>query len=173
MALYRRHAHGVWHYEFMVAGKRYRKSTKTTEAKAALAIETQARAELATPPIEPGHSIEKLSPRDAAYRIKAVIRAGRRAWDVAATERNRLPNKDSTPTARRQRWRQIGDALLLGRSMSRDVVAFIAWCMEHRMEIDGPTRAAAMWYAENWEALEAIAGNVSHPLKLRNLATPR
>lgn len=100
---------------------------------------------------------------------KSVIRAGQRAWAVTATERNTLPSSRSTPEERRRRWRTIGEALRLGRSLSMDVTEFNRWCIKRKLQIDGRTRAAAIWYAENWESVEDIAGNICHPENLRRL----
>ncbi|MDM0118859.1 hypothetical protein [Variovorax arabinosiphilus] len=100
---------------------------------------------------------------------QSLIRAGQRAWAVTATERNTLPSSRSTPEERRRRWRTIGEALMLGRDLSTDVTEFNQWCIKRKLQIDGRTRAAAIWYAENWGSVEAIAGNACHPEVLRRL----
>ena len=70
MALYQRQAYGVWYYEFLVAGKRHRASTRTADRAEAVAIEARVRSELE-------HAAAQRE-ADAAETIQL-----KRVWDVS------------------------------------------------------------------------------------------
>ncbi|WP_321852630.1 hypothetical protein [Burkholderia diffusa] len=87
----------------------------------------------------------------------AVIAKGIRAW-------SRIK---STVAEQRQLWREVGEALLVGRRLFPSNNKFGAWCVEKGFDMDRRYRAAAMWVAENWQAVVRNTDNASDPIQLQ------
>jgi hypothetical protein len=69
----------------------------------------------------------------------------------------------------RQLWREVGEALLVGRREHRADRAFAQWVRENGFEdMDRRVRADAMWLAENWsEVSTAWTPDLTHPTHMR------
>lgn len=168
MSLYTRPESALWYYEFRVAGQRYRGSTGTTDKARAEAFELEQRTRRLHEAAPTG-SVPPSVPAPDKFHSHQIIREGRNAWAIAAAERCRPSRNFSEASARRQRWREIGAALLEGRAICADLTAFAAWRNTERLNVPGLTRVAAMWLAENWEVVADLETKVSHP---RTASTP-
>lgn len=89
----------------------------------------------------------------------AVVARGQRAW-------HRIK---ATAAEQRELWREVGEALLVGRRMHKADQKFSQWCKENGFgDMDRRVRADAMWWAE-------VSGNqtpewpsaISNPGELR------
>lgn len=88
----------------------------------------------------------------------AVIARGQTAW-------SRLK---ATAAEQRELWRQVGEALLVGRRLNPSNQGFSRWCQENGFDdLKKDTRADAMWLAENWSALSGHPITESHPNNIR------
>ncbi|HDR9130843.1 TPA: hypothetical protein QDA91_001940 [Burkholderia vietnamiensis] len=86
----------------------------------------------------------------------AVIAKGIRAW-------SRIK---STAAEQRQLWREVGEALLVGRRLHKADRAFKQWCDENGFDMSRGARADAMWYAEVYTACTPPA-EMAHPTHIR------
>jgi len=170
MSLYQRQAHGVWYYEFVVGGKRHRASTRTTNRAKALAVESQAQADLQGVAIQrEAYAVGDRAPEPGSITRRSRIVRGRRAWGTVREDSHRRPNSLLAARDRRERWREIGEALVEGRAVCADAEAFVAWRKAERLAVPGLTSYAAMWLAENWKAVADLETTVSHPAQLLRL----
>jgi acyl-homoserine lactone acylase PvdQ len=89
----------------------------------------------------------------------AVVLRGKRAWTKIK----------ATAPEMRQLWREVGEALLVGRREHRADRAFAQWVRENGFEdMDRRVRADAMWLAENWsEVSTAWTPDLTHPTHMR------
>lgn len=90
----------------------------------------------------------------------AVVARGQRAW-------NRIK---ATAAEQRELWREVGEALLVGRRMHKSDKLFGQWVKEHGFDdLDRRDRVSAMWLAEHWGLLshgETVAG-LTHPRRIK------
>ena len=76
-----------------------------------------------------------------------VVIRGREAWEQEKT----------STQASRERWRLIGEALLIGRQMHKSNKAFGAWCIENGFDdVTASARSDALWLAENYPVLQTL-----------------
>ncbi len=88
----------------------------------------------------------------------AVVARGQRAW-------NRIK---ATAAEQRELWREVGEALLVGRRMHKSDKLFGQWVKEHGFDdMHRNYRSAAMWLAQNWEAATASSTCTSDPIQLQ------
>lgn len=67
----------------------------------------------------------------------------------------------------RQAWREVGEALSVGRALHPSNQAFGKWVKEHGFDdIDSTTRSNAMWLAQNWASCSDFKTE-SHPNNIR------
>ena len=73
-----------------------------------------------------------------------------------------------TAAEQRELWRQVGEALLVGRRMYKSDKLFGKWVRENGFgDMDRATRADAMWLAENFSSVPPRYSNESHPKNIR------
>ena len=90
----------------------------------------------------------------------AVVARGQRAW-------GRIK---ATAAEQRELWREVGEALLVGRKQNKSDKLFGQWIKAHGFDdIERTTRSHAMWMAENWSAVERLHTSESHPKNIREL----
>ena len=88
----------------------------------------------------------------------AVVARGQRAW-------HRIK---ATAAEQRELWREVGEALLVGRRMHKSDKLFGQWVKEHGFDdMHRNYRSAAMWLAQNWEAATASSTCTSDPIQLQ------
>jgi hypothetical protein len=88
----------------------------------------------------------------------AVIQKGQRAW-------TRIK---ATAAEQRQLWREVGEALLVGRRTYRADRVFKLWCDEHGFDMKPNARTGAMWLAENWSTVTVgLPPDLTHPENIR------
>jgi hypothetical protein len=88
----------------------------------------------------------------------AVVARGQRAW-------GRIK---ATAAEQRQLWKDIGEALLVGRKLHKSNQGFSQWCKEMGFDDMKPRyRSAAQWLAQNWESVRSITPNTSDPIQLQ------
>lgn len=89
----------------------------------------------------------------------AVVARGQRAW-------NRIK---ATAAEQRELWREVGEALLVGRKQNPSNQGFSKWCKENGFEdLDRHDRADAMWLAEHWALCDGhTTADLSHPSRIR------
>jgi len=92
----------------------------------------------------------------------AVVARGQRAW-------HRIK---ATAAEQRELWREVGEALLVGRRMHKADQKFSQWCKEQGFEDLKPnTRTNAMWLAENWATVTVdLPPDLTHPENIRQWA---
>ncbi len=87
----------------------------------------------------------------------AVVTRGQRAWGSIK----------ATASEQRQLWRDVGEALLVGRQENLSDRAFKAWCDEMGFgDIKPDTRGDAMWLATNWSVIVTDL-DLIHPHAIR------
>lgn len=75
-----------------------------------------------------------------------------------------------TAAEQRELWRQVGEALLVGKRMYKSNNKFNDWIKENGFgDMHRNTRADAMWLAENWESVaKSLCNNAyTHPSDIR------
>lgn len=73
----------------------------------------------------------------------------------------------ATAAEQRELWRDVGEALLVGRRMHKSNQAFSQWLKETGFaEIQPATRADAMWWAESYDD-HKTPPDITHPTNLR------
>lgn len=77
--------------------------------------------------------------------------------------------KKRPPAERRELWRDVGIALLRGRSTRPTDRAFAEWCGYTGFILNKTTREAAMWLALHWETAEHLAPHIWSPAVLRHM----
>ncbi|MFM0347670.1 hypothetical protein [Paraburkholderia sp. RL17-347-BIC-D] len=89
----------------------------------------------------------------------AVVTRGQRAW-------GRIK---ATAAEQRQLWKEVGEALMVGRSEHpTDNNKFGEWCAANGFgDVERHDRADAMWLAENWWGLGDCPPTLSHPHAVR------
>ncbi|WP_124673460.1 hypothetical protein [Burkholderia cepacia] len=87
----------------------------------------------------------------------AVVLRGQRAW-------GRIK---ATAAEQRQLWKEVGEALMVGRKLHSSDKLFGQWCAEHGFDMHRSDRADAMWLAESWALLSEAPTEASHPNWLR------
>lgn len=76
----------------------------------------------------------------------------------------------ATAEQQREAWRDIGEALLVGRKLHKSNKLFGQWVKDHGFDdMDQRDRSAALWLADNWVAINArcVDKNLSHPRRIR------
>lgn len=73
----------------------------------------------------------------------------------------------STAAEQRQLWREVGEALLVGRRMHKSDKLFGQWCRAQGFDMDRRYRSAAMWLTDNWTATGSIAPTTSDPIAVQ------
>lgn len=90
----------------------------------------------------------------------AVVARGQRAW-------NRIK---ATAAEQRELWREVGEALLVGRRMHKADQKFSQWCKEMGFDMRPQVRSDVMWWAsEGYTACKPPA-DLTHPTHLRQWA---
>ena len=90
----------------------------------------------------------------------AVVARGQRAW-------HRIK---ATAAEQRELWREVGEALLVGRKMHKSDKLFGQWVKEHGFDdLDRRRRSDAMWLAEHWAGVQSLDSSEGHPTNLRYL----
>lgn len=107
---------------------------------------------LSTPLLAPTNSVLVLT--------DAVVARGQRAW-------HRIK---ATAAEQRELWREVGEALLVGRRMHKSNQAFSQWCKDNGFDMAAPVRSDAMWFAESYTACNTAPVDMSHPTHLRQWA---
>lgn len=90
----------------------------------------------------------------------AVVARGQRAW-------HRIK---ATAAEQRELWREVGEALLVGRRMHKADQKFSQWCKEMGFgDLDRHDRADAMWLASVWSEVcdRHTPADLSHPSRIR------
>lgn len=88
----------------------------------------------------------------------AVVARGQRAW-------NRIK---ATAAEQRELWREVGEALLVGRRMHKADQKFSQWCKENGFgDMHRKARANAMWWAEVGRDVTPPA-DLTHPTNIRD-----
>lgn len=87
----------------------------------------------------------------------AIVARGQRAW-------GRIK---ATAAEQRELWREVGEALLVGRRLHKSNQAFGQWCKEMGFDMAAPVRSDAMWFAESYTACNTAPDDMSHPTHLR------
>lgn len=87
-----------------------------------------------------------------------AIQAGHEAWI----------SEKAAAASSRERWRLIGEALLVGQRLHASIDAFGQWCHEHGLsEVEFRCRPHAMWLAENWDDVQSLSITEGHPTNIR------
>lgn len=86
----------------------------------------------------------------------AVVVRGQRAW-------GRIK---ATAAEQRELWKDVGEALLVGRKLHPSNQAFGQWCKEVGFDMDAPTRSDSMWFA-SYRGGNTIPADLSHPKNIR------
>ena len=90
----------------------------------------------------------------------AVVARGQRAW-------HRIK---ATAAEQRELWREVGEALLVGRRMHKADQKFSQWCKEMGFgDLDRHDRADAMWLASVWSEVcdRHTPADLSRPSRIR------
>jgi hypothetical protein len=88
----------------------------------------------------------------------ARVLKGQRAWASIKT----------TAAEQRELWRQVGEALLVGRRLHKANQQFSQWCAEAGFDMERHDRADAMWLAQNWvETGDGTPSGLTHPHRIR------
>jgi len=89
----------------------------------------------------------------------AVVARGQRAW-------GRIK---ATAAEQRELWREVGEALLMGRRMHKADQKFSQWCKDHGFgDIASKNRTDAMWLADNWTVVTTdLPPDLTHPQNIR------
>ncbi|MFM0303991.1 hypothetical protein PQQ99_28125 [Paraburkholderia sediminicola] len=87
----------------------------------------------------------------------ATVLRGQRAW-------GRIK---ATAAEQRQLWKEVGEALMVGRKENTSNQAFGKWCAEMGFDMKPDDRSNAMWLAENWSVLESFQNGETHPKGIR------
>lgn len=91
----------------------------------------------------------------------AVVARGQRAW-------HRIK---ATAAEQRELWREVGEALLVGRKQNPSNQGFSKWCKEMGFDDMNPrVRSDAMWMAENPAVFQSLENGITHPTALRQYA---
>lgn len=88
----------------------------------------------------------------------AVVARGQRAWGRIKT----------TAAEQRELWKQVGEALLVGRKENPSNQAFGKWLVEYGFDdIKADTRADAMWLSQSWAVIGSPEHDLTHPTNIR------
>lgn len=88
----------------------------------------------------------------------AVVARGQRAW-------GRIK---ATAAEQRELWREVGEALLVGRRLHKSDKLFGQWVKENGFDdMHRNYRSAAMWLAQNWAVVTASTTCTSDPIQLQ------
>jgi hypothetical protein len=89
----------------------------------------------------------------------AKILRGQRAWGKIK----------ATAQEQRELWREVGEALLVGRRIHKSNQAFGKWLVEYGFDdIKYATRADSMWLAEQDRAVfQSLDNEITHPVAVR------
>jgi len=90
----------------------------------------------------------------------AVVARGQRAW-------GRIK---ATAAEQRELWREVGEALLVGRRLHKADQKFSQWCKEVGFgDMDRRDRADALWLAQHWAVVSdgTTPPGLSHPHRIR------
>jgi hypothetical protein len=71
-----------------------------------------------------------------------------------------------TAAEQRERWREVGEALLEGRKDHPSNQAFGTWCLEQGFDMKPDLRADSMWLAQNWSVIGG-SEDATHPTWIR------
>lgn len=77
---------------------------------------------------------------------------------------------ETTAAEQRELWRDVGEALLVGRKQNPSNKEFSKWCKENGFgDMDRRDRADAMWLTEHWSLLSngTTTPGLSHPHRIR------
>ena len=95
-----------------------------------------------------------------SHHQEAVVSRGRQAWGKIKL----------TATEQRQLWREVGEALLVGRRKHKSDKLFGQWVKENGFgDMDRFDRHGAMWLADNWQLVveHGVPPAISHPRRIR------
>ncbi|OXI91592.1 hypothetical protein CFB40_02465 [Burkholderia sp. AU31652] len=87
----------------------------------------------------------------------AVVLRGQRAW-------GRIK---ATAAEQRQLWKEVGEALMVGRKEHTSNQEFGKWCVEMGFDMDARVRSDAMWLAANWSSSNNWKTGDTHPTAIR------
>jgi hypothetical protein len=90
--------------------------------------------------------------------VPPVVLRGQRAWGKIKT----------TAAEQRELWKQVGEALLVGRRANPSNQGFGAWLKDYGFDdLKRDTRADAMWLAEKWSIIGSPDNDLTHPTNIR------
>jgi hypothetical protein len=81
---------------------------------------------------------------------------GQKAWSRIKT----------TVAEQRELWKQVGEALLVGRRLHKADQKFSQWCKENGFDMSRKARADAMWWSGVYSNYTPPEG-ISHPSNIR------
>jgi hypothetical protein len=74
----------------------------------------------------------------------------------------------ATAAEQRKLWREVGEALLVGRKQNPSNQGFCTWLKDNGFnDIKRDTRADAMWLAEKWSVIGSPDNDITHPENIR------
>ena len=80
----------------------------------------------------------------------------------------------ATAADQRELWRQVGEALLVGRRLHRSNTMFSLWCERSGFgDMNVALRSDAMWLVENWNVVFAALSCSSYPAGNTELTQPK
>lgn len=83
----------------------------------------------------------------------AIICRGRNAWKQIK----------ATAAEQRQLWREVGEALCVGKRENPSNKAFSDWCKTHGFDMDARVRSEAIWFASSNAWKMDIPADMAHP----------
>lgn len=76
----------------------------------------------------------------------------------------------ATAAEQRQLWKEVGEALMVGKCATASPRQYGGWIKEHGFsDVPERYRSAAVWLAEHWELTRSITPSVSDPIELQRL----
>jgi hypothetical protein len=119
--------------------------------------------------VEHAGTLRDKAPESQPISPLEMVIKGRRAWKKITERRHSASGRKTTLAEQRQLWRAVGDALQVGRATRAADSDFRKWCKHTGFTMDSPTLAAAMWLAENWEAVGEAVPHVWSPVTLHRM----
>ena len=102
---------------------------------------------------------QPISKHKQPLHTNAIVARGQRAW-------GRI---EATAAEQRELWREVGEALLVGRRLHKSDKLFGQWIKAHGFDDIKPrTRSAAMWLADTYSAIVAdYPAEITRPVALQ------